>query len=229
MHKLTLRVISGADRGRIFRALKTPMTIGREEGNTIQLNDERVSRFHVKIQEDDGRLVVTDLESTNGTRVNGHPCNLKILRYGDTIAIGRSVILVGTREQIAEWYSDNPTTSVRSDVFHGDKGDLESLDIEYSTGLIASRSSSSSHHEIAIPRGLSPGQAAELRELLDHLHTGLRALLESGVEQEDTRKVILDAKSWQTFLVLQGEISELIREIEEPTDNAQLDVDTGSE
>ena len=65
--------------------------------------------------------------------------------------------------------------------------------------------------------------------MLDHLHTGLRALLESGVEQEDTRKVILDAKSWQTFLVLQGEISELIREIEEPTDNAQLDVDTGSE
>jgi len=88
MHKLTLRVLSGADRGRVFRELHTPMTIGREEGNTIQLNDERVSRFHVKIQDDDGRLVVTDLESTNGTRINGQPCNLKILRFGDTIAIG---------------------------------------------------------------------------------------------------------------------------------------------
>lgn len=229
MHKLTLRVISGADRGRVFRELKTPMTIGREEGNTIQLNDERVSRFHVKIQEDDGRLVVTDLESTNGTRVNGHPCNLKILRYGDTIAIGRSVLLVGTREQIAEWFSDNPTASLRSDSYHGDKGDVESLDIEYSTGLIQSRSNSSSQHEVAIPRGLSPGQAAELRELLDHLHSSMRAVLDSAVEQEDSRKVSIDARAWQSMLVLQSDISELIRSIEEPADHLPPDVDTGSE
>ncbi len=57
----------------------------------------------------------------------------------------------------------------------------------------------------------------------------MRALLESAVEQEDSRKVVLDAKAWQSFLVLQSEISELIREIEEPTDNSPLDVDTGSE
>ena len=55
----------------MFHNLATPITIGREEGNLVQLNDERISRFHVKIQEDDGRLVVTDLDSTNGTRVNG--------------------------------------------------------------------------------------------------------------------------------------------------------------
>ncbi len=229
MHKLTLRVISGADRGRVFRELKTPMTIGREEGNTIQLNDERVSRFHVKIQEDDGRLVVTDLESTNGTRVNGHPCNLKILRYGDTIAIGRSVLLVGTREQIAEWFSDNPTSSIRSDSYHGDKGDVDSLDIEYSTGLNQSRSMNSSRHEVAIPRGLSPGQAAELRELLDHLHCGMRVVLDSAVEHEDSRKISIDTKAWQSLLILQSDISELIRNIEEPVDHSPPDVDTGSE
>jgi len=205
------------------------MTIGREEGNTIQLNDERVSRFHVKIQEDDGRLVVTDLESTNGTRVNGHPCNLKILRYGDTIAIGRSVLLVGTREQIAEWFSDSPTTSLRSDSYHGDKGDVESLDIEYSTGLIQSRSNSSSQHEVAIPRGLSPGQAAELRELLDHLHSSMRVVLDSAVEQEDSRKISIDSRAWQNMLVLQSDISELIRSIEEPADHSPPDLDTGSE
>ncbi len=230
MIKLTLRVISGADRGRVFRELKTPMTIGREEGNTIQLNDERVSRFHVKIQEDDGRLVVTDLESTNGTRVNGHACSLKILRYGDTIAIGRSVLLVGTREQIAEWFNDSSTASVRSDVFLGsDKADGESLDIEYSTGLIASRPTNSSQHDFAIPRGLSTGQAAELHDLLDHFHSGLRALLDSAVEQEESRKVIVDAKAWQSLLVLQSDLSELIRAIEEPGDHQPPDIDTGSE
>ena len=48
MATITLRVLDGADRGRSYDELGTPVTIGREEGNSIQLNDERVSRFHVK-------------------------------------------------------------------------------------------------------------------------------------------------------------------------------------
>jgi pSer/pThr/pTyr-binding forkhead associated (FHA) protein len=90
MSKLTLRVVQGADRGKVFSELRAPITIGREEGNAIQLNDERISRFHCKIQEDNDHLVLTDLESTNGTRVNGQDCQLRILRYGDIIAVGRS-------------------------------------------------------------------------------------------------------------------------------------------
>ena len=99
---ITLRVLDGADRGRIYSGLPTPVTIGREEGNTIQLNDERVSRFHLKIQEDHDKLVLTDLESTNGTKVNGEDIQLRILRHGDVIFVGRSVLLFGSREQIAE-------------------------------------------------------------------------------------------------------------------------------
>ena len=86
MTGITIRVLDGADRGRVFQNLTPPVTIGREEGNTIQLNDERVSRYHVKIQEDHNRLVITDLESTNGTKVNGEDVQLRILRYGDMIA-----------------------------------------------------------------------------------------------------------------------------------------------
>ena len=69
------------------------MTIGREEGNVVQLNDERISRYHIKIQEDGGKLALTDSESTNGTRVNGEDVQLRILRFGDVIAVGRSVLL----------------------------------------------------------------------------------------------------------------------------------------
>jgi hypothetical protein len=50
MADVTLRVLDGADRGRVYENLPTPVTIGREEGNTVQLNDERISRFHIKIQ-----------------------------------------------------------------------------------------------------------------------------------------------------------------------------------
>src|SRR3954465_4766594 len=100
MADVTLRVLDGADRGRVYEHLSTPVTIGREEGNTVQLNDERISRYHIKIQEDSAKLVLTDLESTNGTRVNGEDVQLRILQFGDVIAIGRSVLLYGTRDQI---------------------------------------------------------------------------------------------------------------------------------
>ena len=102
MALITLRVLDGADRGRVFDDVPTPITIGREEGNTIQLNDERISRFHLKIQEDREKIVLTDLESTNGTKVNGEDVQLRILRFGDMVALGRSVLLFGKREQIAE-------------------------------------------------------------------------------------------------------------------------------
>ena len=95
MAELTLRIIDGADRGRVFDSLATPVTIGREEGNVVQLNDDRVSRYHLKIQEDQDRLVLTDLESTNGTKVNGEDIQLRILRHGDLICVGRSILLYG--------------------------------------------------------------------------------------------------------------------------------------
>src|SRR6056297_2564760 len=98
----TIKILHGADRGRVYEDLQLPLTVGREEGNDIQLNDERISRCHLKIQRDNDRLVLTDLDSTNGTKVNGVECQLKILRHGDLIAVGRSLLLIGSEEQIAE-------------------------------------------------------------------------------------------------------------------------------
>src|SRR5215470_9398064 len=97
---VTVQVLDGVDKGRVFRDLIVPFTIGREEGNHLRLNDERVSRFHAKVQQDGTDLILTDLESTNGTRVNGHTIQIRRLRYGDQIAIGRSVLLFGSNEEI---------------------------------------------------------------------------------------------------------------------------------
>ena len=94
MTRITLRVLDGADRGQVYDHLQTPITIGREEGNSVQLNDERISRFHLKIQEDQDKLVLTDLESTNGTRVNGRTVSHHRLRPGDRITIGASLMRV---------------------------------------------------------------------------------------------------------------------------------------
>src|SRR5437762_10289508 len=97
---VTFQVLEGIDKGRVFRDLSVPVTIGREEGNALRLNDERVSRFHAKVQQDDSDLILTDLESTNGTRVNGNVIQIRRLRFGDRITVGRSLLLFGSSDQI---------------------------------------------------------------------------------------------------------------------------------
>src|SRR5947208_6417900 len=101
MATVTFQVLEGVDKGRIFRDLPVPVTIGREEGNLLRLNDERVSRFHAKVQQDNGDIILTDLESTNGTRVNGNVVQIRRLRPGDRIHLGRSLLLFGSNEEIA--------------------------------------------------------------------------------------------------------------------------------
>src|ERR1700735_2186801 len=98
---VTFQILEGVDKGRVFRELATPVTIGREEGNLLRLNDERVSRFHAKVQQDNGDIILTDLESTNGPRVNGSTVQIRRLRPGDRIGIGRSTLLFGSQEEIA--------------------------------------------------------------------------------------------------------------------------------
>src|SRR5437868_15408232 len=93
MPTVTFQVLEGIDKGRVFRELPTPVTIGREEGNLLRLNDERVSRYHAKIQCDNAEIILTDLESTNGTRVNGNVVQIRRRRPGACIGVGRSPLL----------------------------------------------------------------------------------------------------------------------------------------
>src|SRR5437764_3848261 len=102
MKAVTFQVLEGIDKGRVFRDLPIPVTIGREEGNVLRLNDERVSRYHAKIQLDSNDVIITDLDSTNGTRVNGAPVQIRRLKAGDQVMIGRSTLLFGSHSEIAQ-------------------------------------------------------------------------------------------------------------------------------
>ena len=222
MADVTLRVLDGADRGKVYDGLPTPVTIGREEGNSVQLNDERISRFHIKIQEDLGKLVLTDLESTNGTRVNGEDAQLRILRYGDVIALGRSVLLYGTREQIADRLD-----ALREEGL-GKTGELnpddlsKHLDAKSSDFEVRWGESENLHSTLHIPTapdlpgGLSPGQAAQLSEILEFLHMQSRQLVQSVTLPEGTGHVKLDIPQWQLLLDLQAQLAEYLRRIGEP-------------
>ncbi len=220
---ITLQVLDGADRGRSFDGLRTPITIGREEGNSVQLNDERVSRYHLKIQEDHDKIVLTDLESTNGTKVNGEEIHLRILRFGDLIHVGRSVLLFGSREQIAERLarlrpqpeSDVGLTLAPEQVEPGHPA--ASLDFEVNWG--ESPDPTDTLHQLhppELPERLSPGQAAQLSELLEFVHIKMRQLIETVDTNGTSERVSLDARRWQGLLDLQSRLAGYIREIGNP-------------
>lgn len=214
MAEITLRVLDGADRGRVFSNLRTPITIGREEGNTIQLNDERVSRFHVKIQEDQNKIVITDLESTNGTKVNGEEIQLRILRYGDILGIGRSTLVFGTRDQIADRLAELRGQAPMSGT-QGDESSADlSLDFELNwQGTVDDENPLHVLHPPELPEGLSPGQAAQLSELLEYLHLRFRTLVTSVKSQPDSESVTLDLRQWQNLLDLQARLAGYLRAV----------------
>lgn len=214
MARLTLRVVQGADRGRVFSDLKPPITIGREEGNTIQLNDERISRFHCKIQEDNHHLVLTDLESTNGTRVNGQDCQLRILRFGDIIFIGRSMLLFGTHEQIAARVQDSLTSveDHKSATNYQDAADFElDEDLMQSVNQLQSL-----NLPPQLPERLSPSQAAQLAELLEYFHARIGEIVDAVQIDEKQSKIQLDLATWQYILQAYSRLAEMIRGISDP-------------
>jgi pSer/pThr/pTyr-binding forkhead associated (FHA) protein len=222
MSNITLRVLDGADRGQIYEHLATPITIGREEGNSVQLNDERISRFHLKIQEDQNKLVLTDLESTNGTRVNGEDTQLRLLRFGDVISLGRSVLLFGTRDQIIKRIEElrddglNNTGELTAEQL-AQRLDSSSLSFELQLG--ASEDLQNTLHmplPPELPTQLSPGQAAQVSELLEYLHLRSRQLVQSALVDEKHQQVKITLSQWQDLLDMQSQLAEYLRMIGDP-------------
>ena len=73
--------------------------IGRNPGNDLQPDDASVSGSHAVIRlmpsvylEDVQEVVVEDLGSTNGTRVNGRPVSRQLLKHGDMLRMGTLVL-----------------------------------------------------------------------------------------------------------------------------------------
>ncbi len=216
MSGVTIKILHGADRGKVFHNIATPLTIGREEGNSIQLNDERVSRCHFKIQRDNDRLVLTDLDSTNGTKVNGDECQLKILRHGDLIAVGRSLMLIGTEEQIAARIaaigSQGPTVAQDS---ASDASLLLDLDSN-SDALQPNLAFLANPEPPSLPERLSPGQAAQLCEVLEHIQSRLHRLIESAKVDETDDSVTLALPQWQQLLEVQSRLGVMVRQVADP-------------
>jgi len=70
--------------------LEGTAVIGRDKANAIFIDDSRASREHSKITKEPDGFYITDLESSNGTKVNSEKITIRKLSHGDTITVGRT-------------------------------------------------------------------------------------------------------------------------------------------
>ncbi len=78
--------------GRQFAVAVGSTVIGRGEGSQVRLTDVGISRQHARLEFDSGRVVLTDLGSTNGTTVNGSRVNAATLQHGDVVQLGTTTL-----------------------------------------------------------------------------------------------------------------------------------------
>src|SRR5689334_18681060 len=93
MFAIVISEKGGAERRESFD--KNEINVGRVQGNDLMLPKGNVSKHHARLLFRDGRFIVTDLKSTNGTYVNGRKiAQATIVREGDKIYVGDFVLRV---------------------------------------------------------------------------------------------------------------------------------------
>jgi len=96
--------------------MKDLILIGRDEDSDLRLDHKSVSKLHCVIVKTDGLLLVRDLGSTNGTRVNGQRVRRAALLPNDTLAVANVKFVVKFGIELEEQPSDPPAKREKKDV-----------------------------------------------------------------------------------------------------------------
>ena len=224
MPSVSIRVLEGLEQGRVFSRLPLPVSVGREEENTIQLNDDRISRLHAKMQYQAGRVILTDLGSTNGTRVNGRPVTRCIVQAGDVIAIGRCLLLLSERVEDDQMATLEDTS--RKIPPKVEKDGVTVDEMEDANDDIIPPPSNYEQTEMfpngrpELPTQLNALQQIQLSDFLSFVHERIGKVVKEGVEDLDVtsnRMITCDWETWSHLVALQSELAECLCKINNPT------------
>ena len=98
MFAIVISEKGGAERRETFD--RSEITVGRVQGNDVTLPKGNVSKRHARLLFRDGRFIVTDLNSTNGTYVNRRRISqATIVREGDRIYVGDFVLRIEVMDE----------------------------------------------------------------------------------------------------------------------------------
>ncbi len=101
-----LVMIYGEYLGRRYSIEDRPLIIGRSPDSDIQMTDDCVSRVHCRVTPANNGIIISDLDSTNGTYIDGVSVTARPLRDGDRIKIGRSIFKFLTGDNIEHAYHE---------------------------------------------------------------------------------------------------------------------------
>lgn len=161
-------------------------SIGRLPENTISIANMGVSRRHVKIEEDaDRSYILSDLNSLNGTFVNGKRIKKVHLQHGDKIAIGKYTILY--------------------EVVRGDAAGANSFDQEQEVPLDSSEYAGAMDfsyvHRTTEPRMRSIPSVNQSEELGGSSSAGLDAIADGHVEKEGSGAVLIETNKHVVYKI----------------------------
>src|SRR5262249_45217200 len=90
VRKFRLRVQTGPDKGGVFVSKRQRVTIGTHRSNDFVLTDTMMSRLHCEIVLSQGRALVTDLGSRNGTRIDRVAVESGYLEHKQVLTLGQN-------------------------------------------------------------------------------------------------------------------------------------------
>jgi pSer/pThr/pTyr-binding forkhead associated (FHA) protein len=114
MPKLTLQF-----EGRLLKeyTVGVGLTIGRSPDNALIIDNPAVSGHHARVFSESGAVILEDLNSTNGTFVNGQHTTRRVLRSGDVLQIGKHQLVF---ENTQEWSAAPPQLPALGDTVYLD-------------------------------------------------------------------------------------------------------------
>src|SRR5271163_4806899 len=83
------------------------VSIGRSPDNGIVIDNPAISSYHARVFHEDGRLMLQDFGSLNGTFVNGQRVKMVMLKPGDSVGIGKHTIVVTDSVEVRAHSLDN--------------------------------------------------------------------------------------------------------------------------
>lgn len=171
----SLFVIRGNDIGSRFELTATPLSLGRDAGNAIQLHDHEVSRRHAEIVVRGHETWLVDLDSSNGSFVNGQRVRQQALRTGDHVQLGGTLMLFTAQAEAS--------ADLHGQIDLGDRpGDssliVRSIDAEERRGLVDALAGSEvspflertrSHLQVMYRTTLAVSQTLDIDQLLQRI------------------------------------------------------------
>lgn len=133
--KNMLLVVDDTRQRQVFPLGSRAITIGRDPSNVVSLEDAQLSRHHCVLERKGEDVVLTDLGSRNGTKLNGRKVVTTPIHVGDIIKIGQLVFEI-REDQAAHIFgqgSDQPTSAgaVTVDIDGNDEVASHQLFLEY--------------------------------------------------------------------------------------------------